>query len=119
MNSSYDDGVATLKRWREEHAQLWIQFLESQTSVSGRCFISELTDDAVTLQFGAIALGTLTLNLPIKGVFVSPDAVFTYSKVTDAPPEIRVDPELFAELLELRYQFWGDVCRLLRFKDAS
>ena len=119
MNSSYDDGIATLKRWRDEHARLWVQFWEpSQTSVSGRCFISELTDDSVTLQFGAIALGTLALNLPVKGAFVVPDAAFTYSTVADAPTQIRANLEPFDELLEIRYRFWGDGCRLLRFKNV-
>jgi hypothetical protein len=120
MNSSYDDGVATLRRWQNEDARLWVQFWEpSQTSVSGKCFISELTDESLKLQFGAIALGTLTLSLPIKGVFVAPDTAFTYLRVADAPAQIRANLEPFVELLELRYRFWGDGCRLLRYKDVS
>ncbi len=117
-NSSYDYGVATLKRWREEHARLWVEFREpSQTSVSGRCFISELTNETVTLQFGAIASGTLTLSLPIKGSFVAAEAAFTYSTVADAPAQIRANLDAFSESLEMRYRFWGDSWRLLRFKD--
>jgi len=120
MNLTYDDGVAVLTRWKDEHAQLWVEFWEpSQTSVSGRCFISDLTSEAATLQFGAIALGTLTLTLPVDGVFVARDSVFTYSKVDDVPPKVRSRLESFSELLELRYRFWGDGCRLLRFKETS
>lgn len=120
MDTLYNDGIAILRRWRDERAKLWVQFWEpSQTAVSGRCFISELTDEKVTLQFGAIALGTLTLTLPISGVFVAPDAFFNYSKVDDAPASNRPKLEAFDEFLEIKYRFWGNGCSLFHFKDFS
>src|SRR5260370_42568342 len=120
MNSSYEEGLEILNKWQNEHAELWVQFWEpGETSVSGKCFISELTHETLSLQFGHIALGSLALSLPLNDVFVARDTFFTHSMTTNEPPTIRARLEPFTERLELRYRFWGIGCTLFRFKQRT
>jgi hypothetical protein len=113
MDSSYEDAVTLLRKWKLEGSSLWVDFWEpGETNLQGKCFISELTDEGATLAFGCKAKGTLTIALQ--------NAMFTYLAIANAPPQIRANLEnLFVGWLEIKYPFWGDGCRISEFITRS
>ena len=104
--------IAVLSKWANDGTRLWIEFCEpSKTRVSAEGFVSEVTDERVSLKFGHGSSGTLSLALD--------NAQAAYHTTDDTPLEDRTRLEPFLGWLEITYPYWGDVCRIYAYKDNS